>query len=412
MYTLRVEPIPRDLEPIPPAVRTLVDTLAAAGHEAYLVGGCVRDLVQGRTPVDFDLATSASPQAVLAVFATAVPIGLQHGTVMVPTDAGPVDVTSFRAGPRIEDDLGHRDFTLNALAYDPRRRVLFDPYDGLADLLKHRLRAVGSAPDRFAEDPLRALRAARLVSTLGLDLDPEVERAMPAARGALRGVARERVRREVAALLLGPGVAEALALLRRTEIEHDLAPGVLPDADAVVAALPRDLALRLAGWLRGTSAGPICRRLRFPRRVCARVDHLVRRHPVDENVEVSSAAAVRRLIKRAGERDLDALIALRACELRHGRDARSGGAAAARDRLRDLEQAIARLRQTGHLALQRLDLAIDGHEVVELLGCPPGPLVGRALSYLTDRVVEDPSRNTPEALRELLAAWARDLPLP
>jgi tRNA nucleotidyltransferase (CCA-adding enzyme) len=288
---------------------------------------------------------------------------------------------------------------------------LFDPFDGLTDLLKRRLTAVGSPQDRFAEDPLRALRAARLVSTLGLDLDPEVERAMPAARKPLRGVARERVRREVAALLLGAGVAEALALLRRTGIERDLAPGVLPDGDALVAALPCDLALRLAGWLRGTSAGPICRRMRFPRRVSARVEHLVRLHPVEAKVEVSSGAAVRHLIKRAGEPDLDALIVLRGCELRHGHDASDEGAAAARDRLRDLEQTLDRMRQTGRLALQRLDLAIDGREVMERLGCPPGPLVGRALAYLTDQVLEDPSRNSPEGLRDLLDAWARDLPL-
>ncbi len=142
------------------------------------------------------------------------------------------------------------------------------------------------------------------------------------------------------------------------------------------------------------------------------MDHLVRLHPVEENVEVSSGAALRRLIQRAGEPDLDALIALRACELRHGRDASSEGAAAARDRLRDLEQGIARMRRFGNLALQRLDLAIDGREVMKHLGCPPGPLVGRALAYLTDRVVEDPSCNSPEVLRDLLAAWARDLRLP
>ncbi|MDH3212239.1 MAG: hypothetical protein OEM05_07115 [Myxococcales bacterium] len=406
-----MEPILRDLEPIPPVVRELVDGLAAAGHEAYLVGGCVRDLVQGRPPGDFDVATSASPEAVLSLFPTAIPIGLRHGTVMLPTAAGPVDVTSFRAGPRIEDDLGHRDFTLNAVAYDPRGRALLDPFDGLTDLLKHRLRAVRCAADRFAEDPLRALRAARLVSTFGFDVDPEVERAMAAAREGLQGVARERVRREVAALLLGPGVADALALLRRTGIDQDLAPGALADAAAVVAALPCDLTLRLAGWLRGTRVGPICRRLRFPRRVTAGVEHLLRLHPIEEGVDASSGEAVRRLLMRARDENLDALIALRASELRHGRNANREAAAAARDRLHALERAVANVRRAGQLALQRLDLAIDGREVMECLGCPPGPIVGRALAHLTEQVVEDPSRNSPEALRALLAAWARELRL-
>jgi tRNA nucleotidyltransferase (CCA-adding enzyme) len=407
-----MEPIPRDLGPIPPPIRRLVDRLAAAGHEVYLVGGCVRDLVEARPPGDFDLATTASPEAILAVFPAAVPIGLRHGTVMVPTEAGPVDVTRFRAGHRIEDDLGHRDFTLNAMAYDPRRRALLDPHDGLTDLVKRRLRAVGSAEDRFAEDPLRALRAARLSSTLELDVDPAVERAMSTAREGLRGVAAERIRRELSALLLGPAVAAALALLRRTGIERDLAPGAPGDADAVVAALPCELDLRLAGWLRGTSAGAICRRLRFPRLVSARVDRLVRLHPVEAGVDASSGAAVRRLLKRARAENVDALIALRRAELDHGRGARSEAAAAARDRLRALERAIADARSTGSLALQRLDLAIDGREVMERLACPPGPIVGRALAYLTDRVIEDPSHNSPEALRALLAEWARDRRLP
>ena len=107
-------------EAVPPAVLSLVRRLGDAGHEAVLVGGGVRDLLRGVAVSDFDVATAASPEAVLALFPRAVPIGLAHGTVMVPTAAGPVDVTSYRAGPSLRDDLAHRDFTLNALAWSPR----------------------------------------------------------------------------------------------------------------------------------------------------------------------------------------------------------------------------------------------------------------------------------------------------
>ncbi len=414
-YTARVDTEsidgrPRELGGIPPAVRRLVARLDSAGHPSYLVGGCVRDLLRGQAVEDFDVATPAAPDAVLELFPRAVPIGLRHGTVMVPTPSGPVDVTSFRAGPRLEDDLSRRDFTVNAMAYDLRTGRLVDRFDGRTDLAKGALRAVGSARDRFAEDPLRALRAARLLATLGLEIDGEVERAMPGAIPGLRRVARERVRHELAGMLLAPHVADALALLRRTGIEQDLAPGAAPDAGPVVAALPFDFDLRLAGWLRGARAASVLQRLRFSRRAVDRVARLLRLHPVEAGVDPSRDAAVRRLLKRAGEEEAAGLIALRRAELRCGQRAGGERAKSALTRLDALEAAIERLQRSGALALRRFDLAIDGKQVMEILACEAGPQVGRALRHLTDQVVEDPSRNTPEALRALLEGWARRQP--
>jgi tRNA nucleotidyltransferase/poly(A) polymerase len=166
---------------IPPAVRALLALLAGSGHPSFLVGGCVRDLLCGRPVADFDVVTPATCEELLALLPRAVPIGLHHGTLMVPTRAGPVDVSSFRKGPRLEDDLAHRDFTVNAMAFDPEAALLVDPFGGRADLERGALRAVGSAEERFAEDPLRALRACRLVSTLGLELDAGVLAALPGA---------------------------------------------------------------------------------------------------------------------------------------------------------------------------------------------------------------------------------------
>jgi tRNA nucleotidyltransferase (CCA-adding enzyme) len=324
---------------------------------------------------------------------------------MVPTRAGPVDVSSFRKGPRLEDDLAHRDFTVNAMAFDPEAALLVDPFGGRADLERGALRAVGSAEERFAEDPLRALRACRLVSTLGRELDAGVLAALPGARAGLARVARERVRHELCELLLGDGVAAGLALLRRSGIEADLAPGAPEDGGAVAAELPPDLELRTAAWLRGARSTPILRTLRFPRRCVDAVAEIVRAHPVEERANGASDAVARRVLRRVGEHRFGALAALRRAELRVGAQAGTPGADRAATRLAELEQAVARVRRQGALALRRFDLALDGADVMKILGSGPGPAVGRALRHLTDCVIEDPSRNTPEGLRALLADW-------
>ena len=391
---------------VPPAVLSLVRALGDAGHEAVLVGGGVRDLLRGVAVSDFDVATAAPPERVLALFPRAVPIGLAHGTVMVPTQAGPVDVTSYRAGGTLRDDLAHRDFTLNALAWSPERATLFDPFDGRLDLAQGRLRAVGSARERLAEDPLRILRAARLVAQLGFRTDAELEQAMAQARETLARVARERVRRELALLLLAPHAGAGLALLRRTQVEQLLAPGAAGDAAEVVPALPLDLELRLAGWLRGARADLVLRDHRYARRSVARVERLLRLHPIEKGAEAEHDASVRRLLRRAGEADFDGLVALRRAELERGEASRRSDAEAVRERLHLLEQAAARVRLSGALALHRFDLAIRGDEVMHLLRCRPGPQVGRALRFLTECVIEDPACNTPDRLRALLASWA------
>ena len=385
----------------------VVDALAAAGYEAVLVGGCVRDLLLGRPATDFDVATSAPAEASLALFPRAIPIGLRHGTVMIPTEQGPVDVTRFR-GETLEQDLARRDFTINALAYDPRSRRLIDRHDGRADLGKGVLRAVGSASERFEEDPLRAVRAARLVATLGLEVSAEVVEAMAAVLEPLGSVARERVRHELSQLLLGPHAGAGLALLRRSGIEAKLAPGAAADAADVVPELPCQLELRLAAWLRGARANRILRGLRFPRRTTEQVERLLRCHPVESDVNPDREASVRRLLKRVGPEQVAGLISLRRAELTHGTPQDDCDPAVAAALLERLAEAADRLRRTGSLALRRQDLAIDGTTVMKLLGLAPGPAIGEVLGWLTERVLEDPSVNTPEGLRALLASRSEE----
>jgi len=377
-------------EAVPISVRDALQVLRGAGYEAWLVGGCVRDLLRGVAVSDFDVATSAPPESVLALFPKAVPTGIRHGTVMLPTRAGPLDITTFRAGPTLHDDLAHRDFTVNAIAWDPATGAVVDPSGGAQDLASGRLRAVGSARERFGEDSLRAVRAARISAALGLEPEAAIEPAMQEARAALRGVARERVRREIEALLLAPGVAPALALLRRTGIEADIAPGTAVDAGLVIAVLPRDLSLRLAAWLRGTHAESILLKLRFPRRVVAEVTRLVALHPIDTR-RLRGDVDVRRLVRRVGEACLAQLFALREAEIAATPASQAESAAAQRAALAALRDRIDRVQRAGVLA-------IDGATIMATLGCGPGPTVGAALHFLTNCVLEDPTCNTREAL--------------
>lgn len=396
------------LPPIPPEVSALAASLRAAGRSAWLVGGCVRDWLRGATVHDFDLVTSATPEEVLALFPCAIPTGLRHGTVTVPTRAGPVDVTRLRAGPSLEADLAHRDFTVNAIAMDPETGTLCDPFGGRADLRAGRLRGVGDAAERLAEDPLRALRAGRLVATLGLRADAALVAALPSAAAGLAAVARERIRAELDALLAGQQAGAGLALLAAARLCDALAPGVRADAPAVVAALPADLDLRLAAWLRGTRVAAVLASLRIPRRRARRVALLLRIHPVDAAVDPASDTSLRRLLQRAGDADADALVALRRAEIEAAEPA---GGAAAKATLRAIAEGLWRVRSAGALALHRLDLALDGNAVIGILGTGPGPHVGEALRFLTERVLEDPARNTPEALAALLADWRPSRPL-
>jgi len=384
---------------LPPPVQALLDALAGAGHEAVLVGGCVRDRARGAPVHDFDVATSASPAALLALFPRAVPIGLRFGTVMVPTPAGPVDVTQYR-GPSLEEDLARRDFTVNAIAWDPVRRAAFDPHGGLADLAAGRLRAVGRAEERLAEDPLRALRAARVAAELGLAVDPALEAALPASAAPLGRVAAERVRSELLRLLAGPRPLPGLALLRRSGLEAALVPNVREDALRVIDALPPDPTLRLAAWLRGTSAAGVLARWRVPRAQRLEVETLLALHPVDETAGADDAGA-RRLRKRAGgARQLERALALREAECAAGS---LPDPAAVRARLAALRERLAR---TEAQAVVRAELALTGADVMAYLGVGPGPQVGAALRHLMERVLEDPAENTAARLRERLRVWA------
>jgi tRNA nucleotidyltransferase/poly(A) polymerase len=386
---------------LPPPIPELLARLEQAGFETALVGRCVRELLARERPADFEAVTRARAADLLRLLPRAVVVARRSSRLMVPTAAGPLDLTPLPEGATLEDALHRRDFTLHAIAWQAAQDRVCDPHGGRADLAAGRLRAVGSAAERIAEDPLRSLRAARLAAELGLEVDPELEAAMRAAAPAVSRLPAFRVREELERLLLAPAADRGLSLLRRTGLEAALAPGVGDDAAQVVVRLPRRLEPRLAGWLRGTRAHAILRDLRCPRERALRVERLLQLHPIDAGNAAARESRARRLARRP-DLELDDLLGLREAELA------TRGDADGRRRLDRLRRAIARAKRAEQVASQRASLALDGRAVMEQLGCGPGARVGRALAFLAERIAEDPRCNTRATLRGLLDAWAKE----
>ena len=224
----------------PMGVQEILLTLEQQGHEAYLVGGCVRDLLRGKVPFDWDITTSAQPQEVLTLFPNSIPTGLQHGTVTVKVQGETVEVTTFRADGAyadhrhpaevhftrsLQEDLLRRDFTVNAMAMD-RQGIIYDFYGGQEDLQQGILRCVGDPDRRFGEDALRIMRALRFASTLGFTVESNTAESLRKHRRDLSEIAAERICVEMTKLLCGQNVAEIL--LQYPDVIGVFLPEILP----------------------------------------------------------------------------------------------------------------------------------------------------------------------------------------
>jgi len=449
----------RDGDPLridlPPAVATVLATLRGSGYEAALVGGCVRDLVRGEQPADWDVATSAPPEVVASLFRGATWEN-QFGTVTVrDPEGGPgIEVTTYRVeagyrdqrrpdevrwGESLAEDLARRDFTINAMAWlpdegsEPSGRLV-DPFGGAADLEDGLLRAVGDPEARFGEDALRLLRAVRFATRFGMRIDPSTEVAIRTHAPDAGGLSGERVRDELMRILAGalpPSRAfemmerlglltvllPELAALRDVQQSKPLAGDALDHSLRAADALPAaDPVLRLAGLLHDVGkattqadghflfhdregsllAEQILLRLRAPRAEVARVARLVRQHMFAYTRDWTDAA-VRRFVRRVGVDLLPDLFALReADDIASGIDEPPSG-------WRELRERVAAVAgdplETGHLA-------ISGDDLVAELGIAPGPPIGQLLAALLEAVVEDPGLNSRDRLLELARAMA------
>lgn len=372
--------------------------LQDAGYEAYVVGGCVRDALLGRDVNDWDVTTDALPEQVQKVFRRTIPTGIQHGTVTVLIGREHIEVTTFRGegaytdarrpdsvtfGVPLREDLARRDFVINAMAYDPRRKRLVDPFGGQADLEAGVLRAVGEASERFTEDGLRIMRAVRFVATLELVLDADTEAAIPAALPSLAKVSAERVRDELLELLGAREPTRGLVVAERTGV-LDL---VLPERTAplaVVDAMRPDPIARLAALVSGldrASAAAVGRRLKLSNLERERVAHLVGEHRVDYAATWTDAD-VRRWVAAAKREHVADILDVRAA----------------------VAEEVAELRARAAAVIDRKDplyaneLAVTGQDVIATLGIAPGPEVGRILGELLEVVLEEPAANTRDGL--------------
>ncbi len=431
---------------MPRPVANVLRRLTDAGHEASLVGGCVRDLLSGEQPIDWDVATSAPPEQTAALFPGATWEN-RFGTVTV----GHVEVTTYRSesaysdrrrpdavewGQSLTDDLSRRDFTINAIGWVPvdlgrRRGRLVDPFGGRGDLRARVLRAVGDPSRRFAEDALRLLRAVRFATRFGMIIDPATEEAIRELAPTAGTLSGERVRDELRRILsstkappsrafrlmenlglLTPLLPELAAL--RGVPQGKVVPGDALDhslrtVDALPAADPR---LRLAGLLHDLGkattladghfigheevgaelAGELMRRLRFGRDDIGRVTHLVRQHMYAYTSDWTDAA-VRRFIQRVGAGALPDLFALRRAD-----NVASGVSESATGGAAELQARIG--RQLASAPLEQGQLAVDGRDLMAALGTGPGPHIGELLAELFAAVTEDPALNRRELLLE------------
>ncbi len=226
--------------------KPILKRLAEHGHQAYFVGGCVRDMLLDRAIGDVDIATSAKPVEVQQIFEKVIPVGIEHGTVIVRHQHESYEVTTFRLEgtysdnrhpdqvefiQTIEQDLQRRDFTMNALAMDIDGNII-DPFNGKQDLKYKRICTVGKAAERFQEDPLRMIRAVRFVSQLGFSIEPVTQANMIKFQQQIKGLAVERITTEIAKMFAGKFIQQGIDCLRSTGIYRQLPvmekyPGIL-----------------------------------------------------------------------------------------------------------------------------------------------------------------------------------------
>jgi putative nucleotidyltransferase with HDIG domain len=438
---------------MPPAVHDLLATLWAAGHAGYVVGGSLRDVVLDREPADWDLATDARPERLVEIFPGSI-YENRFGTVAVRRDGDIFEITTFRTdhdyadfrrphrvefGDSIELDLARRDFTVNAMAWGARSGespALIDPYDGRSDAEARLLRAVGDAATRFEEDALRMIRAVRLATTLEFQVEPATLSGIRTRADLVAHLSGERIAAELDKLLAAPLPSVGLRLLADSGLlapisaelaaqrgiaqnkvaGEDLWDHTLRSVDAVPVSRP---VVRLAALLHDIGkpatladghflghdavgaelAAAFLERLNEPRTVRDRVVELVRNHMFSYEPGWSDAA-VRRFIRKIsalGVGMLDELLALREA------DNIGSGLPAGAGRLDELRARVA-AELTADAVLDRSGLAIDGADLMSELGLDEGPLLGRILDELLERVIAEPALNDRPTLLMLAQA--------
>ena len=428
-----------------PATKT-INLLETAGFSAYLVGGCVRDSLLDKEPLDWDIATSATPSEVTDILQqySIIPTGLKHGTVTAIVDDMPIEVTTFRTegaysdGRRpdsvtfvsnLTEDLARRDFAINAMAWNPRVGIV-DPFGGQRDLRWRIIRCVGDPEERFREDPLRILRGMRFASTLGFNFFVTTADAMLRLRHLLDGVARERVAAELNKALLGDGFKQvsiwmpqiltqvipeltALVGFKQNNPAHcfDAYTHTIHAVSAAPGIIPVKLALLLhdvekpgcysedcdrIGHFYGhasksaETAKQILHRIRYDNDTIELVCNLIKHH---DATLVPTTAAAKRWLRRYGADYTRNLLAVMKAD---------DEAKAAEFQEKNLNSLLGFQRVLDEVLAQQQcfslkDLKVNGLDLRKI-GYQPGPALGAELNRLLDLVIDGECENTQAAL--------------
>ncbi|MFH1105674.1 MAG: HD domain-containing protein [Candidatus Aenigmatarchaeota archaeon] len=439
---------------IPKEIKDISNGLRKAGFESYLVGGCVRDLIIGAEPKDWDITTNATPEQIQAIFSESF-YENDYGTVGVKTGSSDkrteiVEVTPYRIeskysdkrrpdkikfGSSLLEDLARRDFTINTIALDDSKGQIIDPYSGQKDIKDKIVRAVGNARERFDEDALRMLRAVRLVAELGFGIDGDTAAAISENNKHLSHISCERIRDEFIRIVNSNQPMNALALAQQLGILEFISPGLTHSLGIeqnqahsydVFEHLLRtiqhaadknfNLEVRLAALFHDISK-PEARRqsdkkndwsfhghevvgsretkkvlenLRFPRETIDKVVKLVRWHMFFSDPEQITLSAVRRMITNVGEENIWDLLNLRMCD-RIGTGRPKEQPFRFRKYKAMVEQALRDPISVGMLKT-------DGNHIMEKFHAKPGPRIGYILNALLEEILDEPNLNTLEYL--------------
>jgi len=448
------------LDKIPQAVKNLIETAQSAGFECYIVGGCVRDLLANVVPSDWDAATNANPEQIQKIFPDSYADN-QFGTIRVrvaSSSAAPmeIEITPYRVESKytdkrhpdtvewadnIADDLSRRDFTVNAMALSytkegGRAKIdLIDHFGGQKDLRAKIIRAVRDPEERFLEDALRMMRAARFAATLGEEwkIEENTKRAVIKHSGWMRAVSGERIRDEFLKIIMSPSAARGIELLRELKLLEHVIPELLEGYGCgqnkhhiydcyhhliksldYAAKKNFGMHVRMASLLHDigkpkakSGDGPdatfynheiigarlaqkILQRLKFSKKDTDKIVLLVRYHLFYYNVGEVSESSVRRLVKNVGRQNLEELLQVRMAD-RIG----SGCPKAEPYKLRHLRYLMERVAQD---PISPKMIKVNGKDIMETLKIVPGPKVGRILDVLLGEILEDPARNDRDYL--------------
>ena len=435
---------------IPDGARHILQTLNSAGREAYLVGGCVRDLLRGVEPHDWDICTSALPEETEQCFADrrVIETGLKHGTVTVLEEGEPYEITTYRTEgpysdsrrpdfvrfvPNLEEDLARRDFTMNAISMDLQGN-LRDPYGGADDIKSRLIRCVGEPDQRFQEDGLRVMRALRFAAVFGYEIEEQTAQAVHENRTMLDWVAAERINAELCKLLVGQNAGDVLRQYPDVlcQFWSQLGPLVTLEQHNpwhcwggwehtihALEAVPTDVTLRLAMLLHDIGK-PACKStdeqgvdhfyghpavsaqladqmlqaLKFDNKTRERVVLLVARH--DAQLPPRSQV-IRRWLNRLGPETFFQLLEVKRA------DNMGQAPEKVQDRLGELDVIRAKAEQilAEQQCLTLKDLAVDGRDVIAA-GIEPGPEIGRILEGLLGRILDGEIQNDRSILLEMI----------